>query len=69
MNTPVTPPSAAFFEDESREIAAAITTLGRLLPEGMAVTVAHPNTLPAVVSVIYPDGSISTKQFQGLSLH
>lgn len=59
----------AIFEDESKEIAAAITILGRLLPEGMTITVAHAVGLPSVVAVTYPDGSISTKEFQGSTLH
>lgn len=68
MSTPETADAGAppaFSEAESKELAAALTTLGRLLPAGMAVTVAHlPGTAP-VVAVTYPDGSTTTGQFQG----
>lgn len=65
----VTADEPTFFEEEAREIATAITTLGRLLPPGMVVTVAYAAGLPAVCSVIYPDGSIATKEFQGGAIH
>lgn len=59
----------AGLEELTQQISCAITTLGQLLPSGMAVTVSHPLGGAAVCSVVYPDGSIATKEFQGGSIH
>ncbi|MDO8934211.1 MAG: hypothetical protein Q7U97_17615 [Rhodocyclaceae bacterium] len=56
-------------EEHTRAIAGAITTLGRLLPTGMSITVIHPPGSPAFVAVTYPDGSTCTKEYQAGPLH
>lgn len=63
------PEVVARIEEDSRAIAAAITTLGRLLSPGMSVVVVHPVGLPATVMVTYPDGTTAHKEFQGSTLH
>jgi hypothetical protein len=71
MSAPDTlaPEALARIERESREIAAAITTLGRLLAPGMSVVVVHPVDQPATVMVTYPDGTTAHKEFHGSTLH
>ncbi|MDD5249678.1 MAG: hypothetical protein PHY45_11865 [Rhodocyclaceae bacterium] len=69
MSAPDISSALAEIEEQTKKIAAAINTLGQLLPTGMAVTVMHAPGLPASVAVVYPDGSISTKEYQAPSIH
>lgn len=67
MSTPETADAGAppaFFENESRQIASAITQLGLLLPAGMTITIAHFAGAQPVVAVTYPDGTTTTCQFK-----
>lgn len=61
----MTPPDLA----ARAELAQAVTTLGRLLPEGMQVMIYHPPGIErTAIETIYPDGEV-TRHWVDQAMH